>query len=165
MVLLFASTDSTARKALLVLITVVAVGIWGTVLYQLVAPVEPASMPTPEANTSTAGSSNTPDNRFPAFTESVPDVFMPKVQERTPARQSRRVRQRPDPPPALRYQLVGIVNDMAMLHHPNGDVHFARHGDELDGYRITDVQADQLILRHGTVTDTLTVADDNMGQR
>jgi hypothetical protein len=160
MISMAASTDSATRKVLLALITVVAVGVWGTVLYQLVAPAEPVSAPNTEARASGPASPSSSDDRFPDFTGSVSDVFTPKIQAQTsPARPDPHRSQRPDPPPELRYQLVGLVNGMAMLNHPNGAVEFARHGDELDGYRITEVQDDRLILRHGARVDTLTLSE------
>lgn len=151
------ASNSSTRKALLALITVAAVGVWGAVLYQLVAPAEPVNTPTPTQAEGSA-SPGSSDSRFPEFTGPVSTVFTPQIQTQASPSQPQQSR-RPDPPPELRYQLVGFVNGMAMLNHPNGTVELARHGDELDGYQITKVQEDHLILRHGATVDTLTLSE------
>lgn len=149
------------RKGLLVLVSIVALGVWGGVIYRLtvglhgsdepiahVAPPMPMAAEEEDASIPTYRKAPRDIFRAPASLRASPSVSEEKKREEPPERERPRR-------PTSTLRLAGVVDGMALLAAKEGNVRLVRKGETLHGHRVVHVGADFVLLEIDAHKDTL----------
>lgn len=144
----------TNSRGVLLLVTGLAICVWGVVLYQVFVPSAPPAPPTVRSSAAPDRDTRGPTWAYRAPTRS---LFQgPPVRRRRPPSPSA-----PSPPenplPALSHQLVGTLDGAALIRHQRS-LRRVEINDSLAGRRIVSIQSGRLILEHETTRDTLFLA-------
>lgn len=149
------------RKGLLVLVSIVALGVWGGVVFQLTIGLRGSDASTAYVAPSGSAGADEEGAAIPSYRNAPHDIFRPPASLRAPSSASEEEEtklsepKRPETPPAITLELAGIVDGMALLATEEGRVRLVREGETLRDHRLVEAGGDFVLLEVDAREDTL----------